>query len=285
MRKIIIAVFIIVVLLLAGLMIFFVVLDFSASDSTRLNYMYELTMSTEKPMTNATILIPVPGYYDKQRGANITIINTSNLNFNNFDTVNISCTIENINGIPMMKISANQILPLYKNYIEPVMIMPGQDEKNLPQPTHVYSHSYSEETPEIIQMTLNLYSETDHIIDTKNPFDKEPLFIPYRIIEKVNSTSELFYRDFYISSRSDAYLVEIPVYLSYDTPDDNTLCISTKMTGINEWWVFGWQRNQYSERFNAEITGKNDGWNMYEGILLTGDGVYPVLPVLHPPSH
>jgi len=272
--KVIIAVFVILVVLFAGFLISLSVIGSSAADNPHSVFMYELTLSTAQPMSNVSILIPVPGYYDQHAKANLTIVNTSDLHFTDFDTASISASIEKIRGVSMMQLSATEILPLYKNRIQPIMIMPGEEEDLPPPPTHIYSHSYSEETPDNVPMTLHLYKETDHVIDTKNPFDNEPLLMPVMIVEKLDPAAQPFYGEYHIGSVSDAYVVEIPVYASYDTSDENIFRISARMTGMNQWWVLGWQSNSYSETLNAEITGNNDGWIMLEGLVLTGDGVY-----------
>ncbi|MCC7556619.1 MAG: hypothetical protein KO254_11025, partial [Methanoculleus marisnigri] len=90
----------------------------------------------------------------------MTPVNLSRASLSNFDRDNISVRIEDVGGVPMLNISAERIDPVYKNRIEPIAIMPGQNESELPEPTHIYSNKYSEDTPVLVEMELHMF-DTD----------------------------------------------------------------------------------------------------------------------------
>ncbi len=266
---ILVALFFIAAVLVAGL------LAGSASESAESVYIYELKVSTSGPIENATLLIPLPTYSDPDSGTNITPVNLSRVSFSNFDRDNISVRIEDVGGVPMLNVSAGRITPVYKNHIKPIAIMPGQNESELPQPTHVYSDRYSEETPLLVEMEIHMYDTgVDHEIDTRMPIGTEPLFMPYRVVGDLNGSAGLIEDTYYVSTGSSGYVVEVPFVLSYDADDDNVLTISAEFQGINQWWVMGWQSNSYRERVRHEFSGACNGTYPVRGILITGEGVY-----------
>ena len=135
LKKLLLAAIILVVILVAVFASILGYFSLTAPQSAHPAYTYELTLSTTGPLENATLLIPVPSYYNAESGRNETVVDLSRVSFTNFDRDTISVQIEEVNGVPMLKISADRISPLYTNPIEPVPIMPGQDESELPQPT------------------------------------------------------------------------------------------------------------------------------------------------------
>ena len=250
--------------------------SFTASESAQSVYMYELKISTSGPIEDVVLLIPVPSYYNPDSKQHETVINMSRVSFNNVDrSGDITAKIEYVDGIPMLNISADRIDPIYKNRIEPIAIMPGQNESELPQPTHIYSDSYSEETPLLIAMELHMHdNEVEHEIDTRMPRGKEPLFMPYRISENFSGADGGMYEDYYLSEGASGSFIEVPFILSYTADDANVLTVSTEFQGTNQWWIGGWQSNSYRERITHAFMGEADGTYWVKGVLTTGDGMY-----------
>ncbi len=274
--KIIIAVFVLIVFLILVFAAIIGYMGISAAEDKQSVYDYSLILSTSGPIDNVILLIPVPSYYNADTGQNETVINISRVSLNNFDRDgNISVKTEQVNGVPMLNISADRIDPIYKNHIEQIAIMPGQNVSELPHPTHVYSNRYSEDTPVLVAMEIHMY-ETDvgHEIDTKAPVGNEPLFMPYRIIENFSSSDGGMTDGYYLSEGAFGSFVEVPFTLSYTASDDNVLAISSEFEGSNEWWVLGWQWNVYRERVSHAFTGEADGTYWVKGVLTTGEGRY-----------
>lgn len=257
--------FIIVVLIAANL-------GQSASESFRSTYHYELKVSTSGPIEDAVLLIPLPSRYDPATGTNVTPINLSQASLRNVES-DVSVKIENVDGVPMLNISADRIDPIYKSRITPIPIVPGQSESELPTPTHVYSDRYSEETPLLVEMELRASGTSSTEIDTRTPVGTEPLFAPYRIVGNLTGSSGPV-DDYYVSPGSSGYFVEVPFILSFEAADENVLTFSADLQGRNEWWVMGWQFNSYHEQVRREFTGPCNGTYPVRGILVTGEGVY-----------
>jgi hypothetical protein len=247
-------------------------LDRSATESFQSSYRYELKVSTSGPIEDAVLLLPLPSRYNPDSGTNVTPVNLSRASLSNFDRDNISVRIEDVGGVPMLNISAERIDPVYKNRIEPIAIMPGQNESELPEPTHIYSNKYSEDTPVLVEMELYMFdTDPGHEIETRTPIGTEPLFAPYRILGNISGSDDDY---LYLSPGSSGYAVEVPFILSFDAADDNVLTITSEFHGRNEWWVLGWQYNLYFERLRHEFTGPCNGTYPVRGILVVGEGVY-----------
>ncbi|MDN7024238.1 hypothetical protein FGU65_04925 [Methanoculleus sp. FWC-SCC1] len=270
-RRVLVAVGALVVLFVIAAVL---LLGATAAESAESVYSYELKLSTSGPIDNAVLLIPLPSYPDPAFGTNVTPVNLSRVSFTNVDRRNISVRIEDVAGVPMLNLSADRITPVYENRIVPIAIMPGQNESELPKPTHVYSDRYSDETPLLVEMELRMYDAgVGHEIDTRMPIDSEPLFMPYRVVGDLNASAGRI-DDTYVSAGSSGYVVEVPFILSFDAADDNVLTISTEFQGTNQWWVMGWQSNSYHERVRHEFSGACNGTYPVRGILVTGEGVY-----------
>jgi len=274
LRSLLIAAGILVAVLFVVVVLIAANLGQSASESFRSTYHYELKISTSRPIEDAVLLIPLPSRYDPETGTNVTPIDLSRASFRNFDRSPISIAIENVDGVPMLSISADRIDPIYKNRITPIPIMPGQNESELPKPTHIYSDQYSEETPVLVDMELynTIDADSTHEIETRTPMGTEPLFAPYRIVG--NLTDSGGPEEHYVSPGSSGYVVEVPFILSYNAADDNVLTVSADVQGRNEWWVMGWQFNSYHEWVRHEFRGPCNGTYPVRGTLVTGEGVY-----------
>ncbi|QYZ80211.1 hypothetical protein E2N92_12605 [Methanofollis formosanus] len=273
--KIALALVILVAILVVSFALILGYFTLTAPETSQAVHIYDLELFTTGPLENATLLVPLPSYYDAATGKNETVVDLSRTSFENFDQDTISVEIEEVNGVPMLKIAADRIAPLYTNRIEPILAMPGENESDLPQPTHIYSDQYSEETPVPVAMELSMYdTAVDHEIDTRTPLGKEPLFMPYRITENISGSEGGMDGDYYLSEGASGHLIEVPFILSYDADDENVLTISTEFQGTNQWWVLGWQSNSYRERIRHEFEGACNGTYQVRGVLITGEGVY-----------
>ena len=274
LRKAVVAAGVLAVILFVCIALLAAILGQSASESFRSSWSYDLTISTSGPLDDAVLLIPIPSRYDPKTGTNVTPLDLSRASFSHFDRDRISVTIEHVDGIPMLKISADRIDPVYRNRITPIPIAPGQNESELPKPTQIYSNRYSEETPVLVEIELHVPGTSpEHEIDTRTPIGTEPLLTPYRIVGNLSGSGGPT-DGYYVSPGSSGYIIEVPFILSFDAADGNVLTISAEFLGVNQWWVLGWQSNSYHEMVRHEFTGPCNGTYPARGILVTGEGVY-----------
>ena len=274
LRKAVVAAGVLAVILFVCIALLAAILGQSASESFRSSYHYDLTISTSGPIEDVVLLVPLPSRYDPETGTNVTPLDLSRASFSHFDRDRISVTIEHVDGIPMLKISADRIDPVYRNRITPIPIAPGQNESELPKPTQIYSNRYSEETPVLVEIELHVPGTSpEHEIDTRTPIGTEPLLTPYRIVGNLSGSGGPT-DGYYVSPGSSGYIIEVPFILSFDAADGNVLTISAEFLGVNQWWVLGWQSNSYHEMVRHEFTGPCNGTYPARGILVTGEGVY-----------
>ncbi|KQC03552.1 MAG: hypothetical protein APR53_04915 [Methanoculleus sp. SDB] len=270
------------VVIMAILAVAFVVfvgyqLSQSAEESREAVYMYDLSLSTTGPIENVSLLLPVPSRYNPATGRKETVLNLSLVSFSNFDRAGeIAVGIQEVDGIPMLHIAADRIDPIYRSHIEPIMILPGRNESELPPPpTYVYADHYSNATPELVAMELHLYdSDVDHEIDTREPLQSEALFLPYRITGDLGNVTGGMVDGIYVRNGASGYVVEVPFILSYDADEENVLSIATGLQGTNQWWVLGWRSNSYREQLSHAFTGPCNGTYPVTGVLTAGEGVY-----------
>ncbi|MDD4127957.1 MAG: hypothetical protein PHV39_09805 [Methanomicrobium sp.] len=272
-RKLIIGIVVLAIIVFVSLLIAIGILNIYATNNVNSVYSCDLYLSVSEPIYNATLLIPLPSAPDSNSDNYKTFLNISEVTFTNFDKDNISARIDFQNSYPVLNISAEKITPIYKSRIEPVAILPGQDESELPGiPAIIYSESYSAKTPELVQREIHRYyiKNDDLKINTKQPYDKEPMFRPYSFLNMTeNEKFNIKESNDYAKSQ-----IEVPIYLSYEAESDNTLTISCELRGSNEWHVLGWQWNLYEERIENEFKGSKNGVYLLEGVLTAGDGVY-----------
>lgn len=278
--KFIIGIFILGVILFGILLAAIVVADYYTDDCKQAVYSVDIDISTSKPVYNATLLIPLPSAPDFDSGGYITFLNLSEAVFINPDQENVSAQIEIQNSFPVLNISSKRTSMIYKNRIVPEEILPGQNESELsPLPETIYSDRYSNETPIISPIEIHMYyMKTNGIeINTKKPFETEPLLRPYNILNVTGKDNSFFSKDYFKGKISDEYSesqIEVPVYLSYETDTDNILSISCTLRGSNEWWKGGWTGNSYEESAGNKFKGIKCGTYTLEGVLTAGKGAY-----------
>ena len=134
LRKVLIAAGVLAVILFVCIALLAAILGQSASESFRSSWSYDLQVSTSGPLDDAVLLIPIPSRYDPETGTNVTPLDLSRASFSHFDRDKISVTIEHVDGVPMLKISADRIDPVYKLITDP--IVPGQNE-SVSKPTQI----------------------------------------------------------------------------------------------------------------------------------------------------
>jgi len=66
------------------------------------------------------------------------------------------------------------------------------------------------------------------------------------------------------------------VYASYETSSNANTSISIYLDARNEWWIGGWQSNNYREKVEIMLSGSQDGWTAVNGELVTGEGTYEI---------
>lgn len=128
--------------------------------------------------------------------------------------------------------------------------------------------SMKNEKARSIDLSTMVFS--NQTIDTMNPLGNEMVLMPkYSLTHNVNASGAY-------SRKSEQFDYESRVYASYETSSNANTSISIYLDARNEWWIGGWQSNNYREKVEIILSGSQDGWTAVNGELVTGEGTYEI---------
>lgn len=240
------------------------------NDSLTNHYDYGITITSKSTLQNVTLRLPIPVLKNESE---IGLKMTNGDCYNKPSDWNLS--LEDTEYGLMLKIEAAEIQPVYHSL--PVAVpepeLGSEDiETEIPEEEKIVeSHEYSEETPVLVSFDFGTSVEPDHMINTKYPVGNEPVLLPKHNLRESEEGSPVPLPE-YINPEYFDY--ESLVYASYDTSPDTEVEIYIDLDSWNEWWIYGWQSNEYTDRISIQLTGPQEGWVQTKGSLTTGDGVY-----------
>lgn len=118
---------------------------------------------------------------------------------------------------------------------------------------------------------FSIFFSPGHELNTKFPVGNESVLLPkYNLRE--SEEGPLVPPPSHINP--SYYDYDSQVYASYDTLPDFEVQVFASLRGSNQWWIYGWTGNEYSDRVTARLTGPQDGWSPADGDFITGEGVY-----------
>jgi len=217
-------------------------------------YTYEVTLSTNGTLTNATVYLPVPEATDAadlgaaavETGAD----RSGPLTYEVIDTAR---------G-PMLALSAAEVrvTPEYYEFVE----RDGRGER-----VEISEDEYEPGNPSMVvndtrSVTVEVTVPVDRSIDTATPWDGEPLLGPQ--VDRRPAACDTPGPD-----RIECYEYDSAVYASYDAANDTEVYASATLSGTNSWWVFGWSYDEYRDDVTVTIDGPQDGWTGATGTLQT----------------
>lgn len=240
------------------------------NDSIMSNYEYNIIIETNRTLQNITFYFPVP-VFENESKIGLEMVNGDYYN----KPSNWNLSLENTEHGLMFKIEADKIQPVYHSL--PVAVPepePGSEniEDEVPEEKQIVeSNEYSEETPVLKSIDFGNSVKADHLINTKFPIGNESVLLPKYNLRESEEGSVIP-----LSERinPEYFDYESLVYAHYDTSPDAEVQIFVQMDGLNEWWIYGWQYNDYSDRISVRLSGPQEGWVQAKGKLITRDGVY-----------
>lgn len=141
-------------------------------------------------------------------------------------------------------------------------------EYTLVDTEHGLMLSMKNEKARSIDLSTMVFSNQN--IDTMNPLGNEMVLMPkYNLTHNVNASGAY-------SQTSEQFDYESRVYASYETSSNANTSISIYLDARNEWWIGGWQSNNYREKVEIILSGSQDGWTAVNGELVTGEGTYEI---------
>ncbi|MCC7565987.1 MAG: hypothetical protein KO206_06910 [Methanomicrobiaceae archaeon] len=227
---------------------------------------YRVVVTTNSTLENVTLMLPLPSHHGRSEiGEAILAGEAYGI------PAGWNCTLAEVDGGVMLRIVAEEIVPVYRNRIMPIPIEPGEEPAETP--TFVYATAYSEETPELQSIRFGVsIMDREQEINTRYPLGNESVLSPKRNLTRAEEhpTPGPEGRE----STASYYLFECPVYAEYGTDPDTTVAIEIEYGGWNQWWVLGWSGNWFVERCRITLTGPEPGWQYASGSLRAGMGRY-----------
>ncbi|MFB6083849.1 MAG: hypothetical protein ABEJ94_06360 [Halorientalis sp.] len=198
-------------------------------------YTYEVTLSTDGTLTNATIYLPVP---ESTEAADLgpAAVETGT----NQSGPLAYAVVETERG-PMLAVSAAEwaVTPSEHDPDDPAMMV--NDTRSV---------------------RLEVTVPVDRSIDTATPWTGEPLLRPRIDCRPTDCDTPG-------PEWIECYEYDSAVYASYDAANDTEVYASTTLSGTNSWWVFGWSYDEYRDDVTVTLTGPQDGWTGATGTLAT----------------
>jgi hypothetical protein len=240
------------------------------NDSLMSNYEYDITIESNRTLKNVILYLPVPVFENESKiGLEMVEGNYYNKPFE------WNLSLEDTEYGLMFKIEAAETRPIYHSL--PVAVPepePGSEnieDEDLEKNQIVESTEYSEETPVLIPIDFGTSLKVDHLINTRFPVGNESLLLPKYNLRESEEDPVLPLHE---HVNPEYFDYESLVYAHYDTSSDADVQIFVRMNGRNEWWIYGWKYNDYSDGISVRLSGPQEGWIQAEGKLVTGDGVY-----------
>ncbi|OPX62927.1 MULTISPECIES: hypothetical protein [unclassified Methanoregula] len=209
--------------------------DYAYRSTLSGNYTYLCTVTTDAPLYNVTLFVPVPV---DTAGNSPTAAAFSSGTIAGIPS-GWETTLFDTGKSTLVKITAPAIIP--------------------PQGTKPAN-----------PFTISLSSETlsQGAIDTVDPVNNSVLFRPVRDLKEQPSWSRGF------GSRARSFSYTTAVYAEYSTASDTTVTITSAITGRNSWKVLEPASNEYHADVTISMKGTKHGWETMDGELTSGSGTY-----------
>ncbi|MDD1672889.1 MAG: hypothetical protein LUP99_00575, partial [Methanomicrobiales archaeon] len=140
---------------------------------------------------------------------------------------------------------------------------PGSTPERTPLPAET---AYSNETPVLIPVEFGISQRVQRLIDTQNPFNREPLLSYPELFKSIPCQGP--------SLPGYCYQYMVPIYVLSSSSKEGNLTISILNGGMNQWWDWGWSGNSYEEAIEVTLENNYQGWLQGESHLSTGSGRY-----------
>ena len=200
-------------------------------------YSYSCTITTDSPLSNVTLFIPVPA--DMQGNSPIV---------ERFST-------REIRGIP-----DDWSVSLYDTG-KATMV-------RISTPAILLSENTSKKNP--LTIVLSSEMKSGMVIDSRNPEQNSALFRPIREVRQVSCPPD----SSTINGTPLCYHYLTSLYADYQASPGTIVTISSSITGNNRWKIFGPHSNEYTSTINLKMTGENRGWQKVDGFLKNNTGSY-----------
>lgn len=199
-------------------------------------YTYSCTITTDSPLSNVTLFIPVPA----DTGGNSPVV--------------AAFSAGTVGGIP-----AGWKVTLYDTG-KATLVKITTPSITLPEGTGMAR-------PLEFRMSADLPGVS--AIDTRDPVNTSAMFRPVAGIEQVPCAPGSVRPG---SPVCHTYVT--PLYAEYEAAPDASVNISATLTGRNTWYIFGPGSNEYDTSVSLQLVGAHSGWATMNGTLADHIGMY-----------
>jgi len=199
-------------------------------------YSYTCTITTDSPLVNVTLFLPVPA----DPSGNSPIV--------------AQFSAQNITGLP-----EDWTVMLYDTGKSTLV--------QITTPAIIPPPGTTPEKP--YRLLLSSDMKSDAIIDTREPIKNSAFFRPVRDLTLVtcpqNSPEQ---------GTPQCYHYLTSLYADYQAPGNATVTITSNVTGKNSWKIFEPRSNEYTTSVTLQLSGTTHGWSTMKGALTSNTGMY-----------
>jgi hypothetical protein len=235
--KITLGLFIVILLAFTGIITYTVYTETAYRNSLSGTYTYTCTITTDAPLYNVTLFIPVPA----DLTGNSPMVSGFSSHMMNGVPAEWDTTLFDTGKSTLLKVMTPAIVP--------------------PEGTTA-SHPYT------ITFTSETRSRTP--IGTRDPVEKSAMFRPVQALNG-NACPAMF-----ADGSSQCFTYTTSMYADYTTGADTTVTITSAVTGENTWTIFEPLSNEYHTDISTRMRGENHGWTVLNGELSSGTGTYDI---------
>jgi len=306
MRRLIKASLIILFLLVLGASILYYHTDQLYHDSFTSSYEYGVTLRTDSELKNVTFYLPLPVYENESEIGkelisrdlqeigewNLSILDTEHgkmleLKTDSFVPEMYSPAVvdeipksEETGYIQSPKLSYEvkedemQDDEVQENNVKKDEVQENEVQENEVKEEELLDASIQANSSENLQIGKPLWIliglNSDSEINTKSPIGNEPVLNP-----AYNRSLSAYDMPYPENRETPAvYNYDSLIYADYEASPEAQVSLLIDFSGWNEWWIYGWNGNRYSEFIYTDLNGSQQGWIQVPGKITMRDGNY-----------
>lgn len=199
------------------------------------SYTYTCTITTDAPLTNVTLFLPVPA----DTAGNSPIVSAYSSHTVTGIPPGWKTTLYDTGKATMVKVEAAAVMP--------------------PEGTN---------TPGSYKITFTAQTAGRTAIETKDFGEKGAMFRPVQDLQTAACPPGL------TGGNISCFSYNTSLYAEYSTAGSTTVTITSVVSGENTWTIFGPRSNGFRADISSVLRGPNHGWTVAAGTLYSGLGNY-----------
>jgi hypothetical protein len=236
--KITAGIFLVILVAFTGIVTYTLYTETAYRNSLTGTYTYTCSITTDSPLYNVTLFIPVPA----DISGNSPIVAAFSSHTVSGVPADWNATLFDTGKVTLLKITTPAILP------------PAGTS-----PRHPSTITFSSE------------SRQNSAIDTRNPVEKSAVFRPVQTLTVQKCPPEIS-----AGAGTQCASYTTSLYADYTTSPDTEVTIQESIIGRNNWTIFEPKFNEYRADVIISRKGDHKGWLIMDGILSSSAGTYDI---------